>query len=196
MTPLTTESLFTLEPKNLKRWTVADYHRMSELGILDRQERTELIAGQILLMVAKGTPHVTALHLLADELRSQLGDRALLRTQDPIRLDDLSEPEPDLAIVRGTVRDYAEQHPQPADVYLVVEVADSTLRHDCEVKDKLYAQAGIADFWVVDLKNCQLHIFRDPTPRGYGSHLILQPPHRVATLAFVDMSIDLSSFLL
>lgn len=165
---------------------------MGEMGLLDCNERTELIAGQILLMVAKGTPHVTALHLLADVIRGQIGDRALVRTQDPIRLDDFSEPEPDLAIVRGTVLDYAAQHPHPSDIYLVVEVADSTLKQDCEVKDKLYAQAGIIDYWVVDLKNRQLHIFRDPTPRGYGSHLILQEPNEAATLAFAEVSIALS----
>lgn len=109
MTPLNTRPnpTFTLEPTYLKRWTVQDYHRMSELGILDPNERTELIAGQITLMAAKGTPHVTSLHLLANALRDQLGSTALIRTQDPIQLDDFSEPEPDLAIVKGTVLDYA-----------------------------------------------------------------------------------------
>jgi Uma2 family endonuclease len=194
MTPLTTilNPAFFLDPAALKRWTVQDYHRMGEMGLLDCNERTELIAGQVLLMVAKGTPHVTSLHLLADALRGQIGGRALVRTQDPIRLDNFSEPEPDLAIVRGTVLDYAERHPHPGDIYLVVEVADSTLKQDCEVKDKLYAQAGIIDYWVVDLKHRQLHIFRDPTPWGYSSHLILQEPNEAATLAFTDVSIALS----
>ncbi len=140
--PLPTLSL-PLEPHVLKRWTVQDYHRLSELGILDPDERTELLAGHITLMAAKGTPHVTALYLLANTLRDRLGSDPLIRTQDPIQLDAFSEPEPDLAIVRGTVLDDAAQHPQPADIYLVVEVADSTLKQDCEIKDKLYAQANI-----------------------------------------------------
>ncbi|HEY9648953.1 MAG TPA: Uma2 family endonuclease, partial [Chroococcidiopsis sp.] len=109
-----------IESTLLKRWTVADYHRMSELGILDANERTELIAGQIILMAAKGTVHVTALQLLANTLRDQLGNTALVRTQDPIQLDDFSQPEPDLVVAQGTVLDYAEHHPRPEHINLVV----------------------------------------------------------------------------
>jgi len=89
------QTVITIEPANLKRWTVQDYHRMSDLGLLSG-DRTELITGQITLMAAKGTPHVTSLHLLANVLRDRLGNLALVRTQDPIHLDDFSEPEPDL----------------------------------------------------------------------------------------------------
>jgi Uma2 family endonuclease len=184
-----------LEPTLLKRWSVQDYHRMSELELLDPEERTELIAGQITLMAAKGTSHVTSLYLLANMLRDRLGSTALIRTQDPIQLDDFSEPEPDLVIVRGTVLDYAEQHPRPSDVYLVVEVADSTLKYDCETKDKLYAQAGIADYWVLDLKNRQLHIFRGLADTGYTSHLILAEPNNVSPLAFPSLTLSLTSIL-
>jgi Uma2 family endonuclease len=182
-----------LEANTLKYWTVPEYHRMSELGILNSNERTELIAGQITLMAAKGTPHVTALYLLANALREQLGNAALIRTQDPIQLDNFSEPEPDLIIAVGTVLDYATQHPRPHQVYLVVEVADSPLKQDCEIKDKLYASAGISDYWVLDLKNRQLHIFRNPTPTGYTSHLILTEPNQVCPLAFPHLSLTLTS---
>jgi Uma2 family endonuclease len=184
-----------LEPSQLKRWTVQDYHRMGELGLFNTDERTELLAGQISLMAPKGTPHVTALHLLANALRAQLGERALVRTQDPIQLDDFSEPEPDLAVVQGSVLDYAEQHPRPEQVYLVVEVGDSTLRQDCEVKAKLYAQAGIADYWVLDLKNRQIHLFREPTSTGYTHHLILTEPNQMSPLTFSDILLSLSKIL-
>jgi len=190
-----TNSTLTIEPKLLKRWTVQDYHHMSDLGILNPTERTELINGQIVLMAAKGTPHVTSLHLLANQLRDRLGNTALIRTQDPIQLDDFSEPEPDLSIVRGTVLDYADLHPRPRDIYLIVEVASLTLKHDYEIKDKLYAHAGIADYWVLDLKNRQLHIFRHPISTGYTSHLILTEPNQVSPLAFPNLSIDLISIL-
>jgi Uma2 family endonuclease len=123
-----TSTVEFLSSTNLKYWTVQDYHRMSDLGILDPNERTELIAGQIVLMTAKGTPHVITLQLVANNLQEQLGRIALIRIQDPIRLDDFSEPEPDLAIVRGTILDYAEHHPRPEDIALVIEVADSTLK--------------------------------------------------------------------
>jgi Uma2 family endonuclease len=180
---------------NLKHWTVQDYYRMSDLGILDPSERTELIAGQIVLMIAKGTPHVITLQLLANHLQEQLGSAALIRTQDPIRLDNFSEPEPDLAIVKGTILDYAEHHPVPEDIYLVIEVADSTLKQDCEVKDKLYARSNIPEYWVVDIKNRQVRIFRDPTPTGYGSQLILTETHSISPLAFPEIALSIDSIL-
>jgi Uma2 family endonuclease len=186
----------SLEPNTLKRWTVQDYHRMSELGILDPTERTELIAGQILCMAAKGTPHVLALRLLSTTLDALLVNQPFfVSTQDPIQLDDFSEPEPDLAIVQGTVLDYADHHPRPSEIALIVEVADSTLRQDCEIKDKLYAQAGITDYWVLDLKNRQLHIFRNPTPTGYTSHLILTEPNQITPLAFPHITLTLIDML-
>jgi Uma2 family endonuclease len=117
-------------------------------------------------MAAKGTPHVVALQLLADVLRPHLGSHASIRTQDPIHLDDFSEPEPDLVIVRGSILDYTEHHPYPEDILLVVEVADSTLKIDCEVKAQLYAQANLPEYWVLDLKNRQLVVFRNPSESG------------------------------
>jgi Uma2 family endonuclease len=178
-----------LPATNLKSWTVQEYHRMSDSGILDSSERTELIAGQIVLMVAKGTPHVIT------NLLHQLGQNALIRTQDPIQLDDFSEPEPDLVLVKGNILDYINNHPQPADVYLVVEVADFTLKTDCEIKDKIYAQAGIADYWVIDIKNRQVHIFRDPTPSGYTSHLILSATQTISPLAFCTITLPITAIL-
>ena len=185
----------TLEPTHLKAWTVADYHRLSEMGFLAADDRTELLAGHIVVMAAKGTPHVTSLQLLADQLRDRLNKTALIRLQDPIRLDNRSEPEPDLAIAQGSALDYADRHPQPQDIHLIVEIADSTLRQDCEIKANLYAQAGIADYWVVDVQNRQLHIFRTPTPRGYTSHLILTEPNEMAPLAFPTLILSLTAIL-
>ncbi len=169
---------------------------MSELGILDTDDRTELIEGQILVMAAKGTPHVLGLRLLAVAFDTLLANQLFfVSTQDPIQLNDFSEPEPDLAIVRGTALDYADRHPDPDDLALVVEVADSTLKYDCEVKDKLYAQSGIEDYWVLDVKNRKLHIFRNPTATGYTSHLILTPPNSIAPLKFPDRSVSLLDIL-
>jgi Uma2 family endonuclease len=180
----------------LKYWTVQEYHQLSELGILDASERTELIAGQIALMVAKGTPHVFTLRILANEIEALLDNQPVfISTQDPIHIDNSSEPEPDLAIVRGTVFDYADQHPQPQDICLIVEVADSTLKYDCEVKDKLYAKANITDYWVIDIPHRQVHIFRDPTPMGYTSHLILTEPQTVSPLDFPGIVLSIDAIL-
>jgi Uma2 family endonuclease len=185
-----------LEPNRLKRLTVEDYHRMSELSILDPNERTELSAGQIVLKATKDTHHVLTLQSLATALDNLLSNQPVfVSTQDPIHLDDYSEPEPDLAIAQGTVLNYADHHPYPTEIHLVVEVADSTLKQDCEIKDKLYAQEGIADYWVVDLKNRQLHIFRNPTPTGYTSHLILSEPSEISPLAFPHISLSLTAIL-
>jgi Uma2 family endonuclease len=186
----------TLEPNALRRWTVEDYHRMGEFGILHADERTELIAGQVLFMAAKGTPHVTALRLLAIGLDALLADLAFFAsTQDPIQLDDFSEPEPNCTIVQGSILDYADRHPCPSDIALVVVVADSTLKYDTEVKDKLYAQSGITDYWVLDLKNRQLHVFRNPTPTGYTSHLILTEPNQITPIAFPHITLNLTDIL-
>ncbi len=187
-------SVSALAP-TLKRWTVQDYHRLDDFGILASEERTELIAGQIILMASKGTPHVTALYLVAHALGDQLGNQALVRTQDPIQLDDFSEPEPDLAIVRGQILDYADHHPTAQDVDWIIEVGDSTLKYDCETKAELYARSGIPDYWVLDLKNRQFHVFRNPTPTGYSSHLILTEPNQASPLAFPELSLDLTASL-
>ena len=186
----------TIEPNRLKRLTIDDYHRMSELGILDPNERTELITGQIVLKAAKGTHHVLTLQLLATALDKLLSQQPVfVSTQDPIHLDNYSEPEPDIIIAQGTVLNYADHHPYPSEIHLVVEVADSTLKQDCEIKDKLYAQAGIADYWVIDLKNRQIHIFRNPTTTGYTSHLILSEPSEISPLAFPHITLSLTAIL-
>jgi Uma2 family endonuclease len=141
LSPATGESIY-----NLKSWTVQDYHRMSELGILDPNERTELIDGQITLMVAKGNPHILTVRLLTRTMETALIDRPILVSiQEPIQLNNSSEPEPDLAIVKGNMFDYADRHPQPTEIHLIIEVADSTLKYDCQVKDKHYAKANIPD---------------------------------------------------
>jgi Uma2 family endonuclease len=169
---------------------------MGELGILQPSERTELIAGQILFMAAKGTPHVLSLRLLSTALDRLLTDLPFfVSTQDPIQLDDFSEPEPDCAVVRGTALNYATQHPNANDVVLVVEIADSTLKYDTEVKDKFYAQSGIADYWVLDIKNRQIHIFRDPTDIGYASHQIFDASHQMTLLALPNIMITPTDIL-
>ena len=98
-----------------------------------------------------------------------------------------------MAIVRGSILDYAERHPDASDLELVVEVADTTLKHDCEIKDKIYAQAGIQDYWVIDIRNRQLHVFRQPTSAGYTNHLILTEPNEIAPLFFLNASLSITT---
>jgi len=181
---------------NIKCWNVEDYQKLREFGILDSDERTELLAGQIVTMASQGRPHVIAVQLLALQLDEFLRDKPyLVRAQHPIQLDDSSEPEPDIAVVEGNILTYTDHHPYPKEVLLAIEIAETTLKKDCETKDKLYAKANISEYWVVDLKHRTLHIFQSPTAQGYSSHLILSEAHKISPAAFPELSLDISSIL-
>jgi Uma2 family endonuclease len=174
---------------NLRLWTVADYHRMAETGILDEDERVELLEGKIIWMSAKGTAHRSAVGRTDYLLKNRLANRAWVSIQDPIQLNERSEPEPDVAVVQIDPLDYADHHPTPSEVYLIIEVADSSLKFDCETKAKAYAQAGIADYWVLDVVDRQLYVFREPNEEGYQSKVILGEDARISPLQFADLQI-------
>ena len=186
----TTETPFTV-----RLWTIQEYHHIVEAGIFHPEERVELIAGQIIRMSAKGTAHTAAVRRTARVLRHLLENQAEVYTQDPIQLDDSSEPEPDIAVVRIDSLDYADHHPTPLEVYLIIEVADSSLRYDCEPKAKAYAQSGIADYWVLDVNERKLHVFREPTQEGYQSEVILSEEASLSPLQFPTLVIALQDML-
>ena len=186
----TTEAPFTV-----RLWTIQEYHHIVEAGIFHPEERVELIAGQIIRMSAKGTAHTAAVRRTARVLRHLLENQAEVYTQDPIQLDDSSEPEPDIAVVRIDSLDYADHHPTPLEVYLIIEVADSSLRYDCEPKAKAYAQSGIADYWVLDVNERKLHVFREPTQEGYQSEVILSEEASLSPLQFPTLVIALQDML-
>lgn len=175
--------------------SVAEYHSMGELGILNPDEKVELLAGQIVKKSMKGTRHTSTNKRIEKVLERLLGDRVLVRTQDPIRLDNYSEPEPDVAIVVPNLSFYADHHPTPSEVYLIIEISDTTLRQDCEYKAKLYAQGGIEDYWVLDINNRQLYVFRLPSPDGYLSRQVLSDGEVISPLAFPDIKLSISDFL-
>jgi Uma2 family endonuclease len=143
-----------------RRWTVPEYYRMGELGWFSEQ-RVELIDGEVVEMPPKKDLHVACLSLAAKAIARAFGDGYWVRTQDPLHLLNDSEPEPDVAVVQGGERDYiGTGHPTSA--LLVVEVADTTLSYDLNVKASLYAASGIRDYWVVDLSEMLVHQHRDP----------------------------------
>lgn len=174
---------------NLRLWTVADYHRMAETGILNEDERVELLEGKIIWMSAKGTAHSSAVGRTDYLLKNRLTNRAWVSIQNPIKLNERSEPEPDVAVVQIDPLDYADHHPTPSEVYLIIEVADSSLKFDCETKAKAYAQAGIADYWVLDVVERQLYVFREPNQEGYQSKVILGEDESISPLQFADLQI-------
>lgn len=184
----------TINRNQLRLWTVAEYHRMVETGVLASDEPVELVAGQILRMSPQKTPHATAVTLTRLLLEKLLGEQVLVRTQLPVTLSDRSEPEPDVAVVIADPLRYLDHHPLPAEIYLIIEIADTTLNKDCVLKAKDYAQFGIQDYWVLDLNQRQLHVFRDPTSASYQKQTVLAEDATISPLR-CNVSIQVSDLL-
>ncbi len=148
-------------PLTLRRWTREEYDRLVNAGLF-HEEPVELIGGQLIVAEPQGTHHSSKLGAAGDALRTALPPGWLVRVQMPVALDDESAPEPDLALVPGTWTDYETSHPaRPA---LVVEVAESSLAFDRREKGSLYARAGVPDYWILNLVDRVLEVYRDPTP--------------------------------
>ena len=178
--------------QSLIKWTVDDYHRMIEAGIL-ADRKVELLAGDIHPMAPEGPPHTYYGGSFADRLRAALAGRALVREARPITLTD-SEPEPDIAVVRGGWEDYRDRHPGAADVLLMIEISESSLKKDTEDKRIIYATANIADYWVWDLTAPQLIIYRHPQAGDYQLVSRLQQGD-IAPLAFPDLIFSVGQLL-
>lgn len=178
--------------QDLRLITVAEYHQMAAAGILAADEQVELLAGHIIQKMPKGPAHSAFCKRLEKLLERRLGDRILVRLQDPIQLDPLSEPEPDIAIVKPRDDFYVTAHPIPDDVYWLIEIADTTIKRDLGLKAELYAAAGVKDYWVLNLATQQLHVFREPQADGYQRQTILQNQQTVSPLRFPDcvLSVD------
>jgi Uma2 family endonuclease len=144
----------------LRRWTREEYDRMIDAGVLTPEDRVELIEGEILTVTPQGSAHATAVTLAHDALRAGIGPNRHVRVQLPLALGSASEPGPDIALVDGSVRDYRDHH--PASALLVIEIADSTLGYDREVKGSLYARSGIPDYWIVNLIEKLVEVYSDP----------------------------------
>jgi Uma2 family endonuclease len=149
------------------RFTREDYEAMIAAGILDENDRVELISGEILNKMPIGPSHASTVNRLNRIFSNRAGERAVVSIQNPIALDDFSEPEPDLALLAPRADLYGESHPTPADVFLIVEVADSSLRFDRERKIPLYAAAQIPEVWLVDLVEKILTRYRKPIRGSY-----------------------------
>lgn len=179
-----------------KRFSLAEYHRLIDLGFFKENERVELIEGQIIQRVAKGTPHSVCNTLLFGELFTLLQRQAIIRNQEPIILGSDSEPEPDLAIVRDRRLRYLDSHPGVADILLVIEVSDSTLKYDRDTKLSLYAESGIEDYWLFNLvANC-LEAYSQPYQlQGrfeYATRQIYLPNTAIPLPHFSSVVLDLS----
>jgi len=167
-----------------QRFTVEDYYKMAEAGILKPEDRVELINGEIIkmsLIKSQHAGHVTRLNTVLSKI---LGDLAIISVQNPIRIDNFSEPEPDIALLKLASHFYIESHPEPKDVFLLIEVADSTLRYDQKVKLALYARAGIPEVWIVNLQAHCVEVYRQPESGSYQSKQIISPQGDLYLSAF------------
>lgn len=154
-------------PPTTRRFTVDEYHRMVAAGILGEDDRVELLDGRILEMTPIGPAHAGCVKRLNRALARALGDAVTISVQDPVVLGEYAEPQADIAVLRPRTDGYGHRHPQPADVLLLVEVADTSLDRDRREKIPAYARAGIAETWLVDLAGQQVEVYRDPSPDGY-----------------------------
>jgi Uma2 family endonuclease len=148
--------------------TVTEYYRMAEAGILRPDARVELIEGEIIDMAPIGSRHAGTVDQLASCLRRAAGERAIVRVQNPIRIDEHSEPEPDVVLLRPRADFYKTSHPRSSDVLLIIEVADTTLRYDRDVKTPLYARHRVPEVWIVNLEDRQLLRYRSPREGAFA----------------------------
>jgi hypothetical protein len=177
------------------RFTSREYYRMAETGLLKPEARVELLNGQILNMSPIGPSHGSAVKRLNDFFSNLPHGRWLLAVQDPIALDDYSEPQPDLILLKRAPDFYEKRHPGPDDVYLLIEVSDSTLAFDREEKLPLYGRAGIREVWIINLPDQTVELYRDPHYHGYTSSVILRPGSQARPLAFPDVAVDVAALL-
>ncbi|MSQ47292.1 MAG: Uma2 family endonuclease [Deltaproteobacteria bacterium] len=183
----TTDDLFQRH-----RLTVAEYYRMGDTGILAPDAHVELIEGEVIDMPPIGSVHAGTVDYVADVFRRARGERAIVRMQNPVFLDLHSEPQPDIMLLRPRPDFYRSSHPTPADVFLIVEVADTSLAYDTQIKLSLYARHGIPEVWLVDLPNRRFFVHRTPTPAGFQDNHILTDISAVTPLLLPGNTLDLS----
>jgi Uma2 family endonuclease len=177
------------------RFTVDEYHKMAQAGIFTEDDRVELLEGEIVTMAAIGPRHAATVERTARFFTFRLGERALVRSQNPLRIGEHSEPEPDVALTRWRDDYYAGGHPTPEDTFLIIEVADTSLRLDREVKIPIYAGCSVTEVWLADVDDGTLHVFRVPEPTGYKVQRVLRRGQSIAPEAFPDVSVRVEELL-
>ena len=187
-------------PVRTRQWTRAEYDRLIEIGVFQAGDPVELVGGELIVAEPQSGPHYTAISLIEDALRSVFGSAWQIRTQAPLALDERSEPEPDVAVAQGTPRTYVRDH--PARPVLVVEVAVTSLALDREHKGSLYARAGLEDYWILNLVDRVLEVYRQPisdaaAPFGwrYGSRQTVDAESAVAPLARPTAAVRVADLL-
>jgi Uma2 family endonuclease len=170
-------------------FTTDEWHRMGELGLFDEDARVELLDGEIIDMAPIGSRHAGTVNRLTRLLVGAVGSRAVVAIQNPVLLDKRSEPQPDVAVLAPRSDDYTLAHAEPAEILLLVEVADSTLGYDRDRKAPYYARAAVAECWVVDLTTDTVLVFRSPSPAGYQDVWRASPGDVISMTALSGVSV-------
>ncbi|HEY0377723.1 MAG TPA: Uma2 family endonuclease [Pyrinomonadaceae bacterium] len=179
-----------------KYWITADeFEQMGRAGIFHPDARLELLEGEIYQMSPIGSPHAACVDFLSSFFNRHFGGRVIVRVQNPIRLNDISEPQPDIALLRPRDDFYRRAHPTPEDVLLVVEVADSTVETDRSYKMPLYARAGIPEAWLVNLPEERIELFAEPVGGDYQTSRIFSRSDEVQSHGVADLRVAVSDVL-
>ncbi|NJN72624.1 MAG: Uma2 family endonuclease [Limnothrix sp. RL_2_0] len=177
------------------KFSVEDYHRMGEAEIFGPEKRLELIHGDILSMPPIGLKHAITVNRINQVFTGLFGKQVIVAIQNPLGLSDESEPQPDAVIYKARDDFYENKAPESQDVHLLIEVSDSTLRFDRQVKLPLYASNNIAEAWIANLRDKQLEIFREPTAAGYQQKQILKETETISPIAFPEITLTVLELL-
>ena len=181
--------------RKTRKFTVAEYYRMAEVGILGPEERLELIEGDIIVMPPIGPGHADNVNELNEVLAGYAPGRFRIGIQNPIHLDNGSEPQPDVVLLRRRPEGYGAAHPTPADVLLIIEVADSTLNYDREVKAHIYGRNNVPETWVRNLPDDCIERFSEPGPNGYGQHTVHRRGETITPVSLPDLRLAVADLL-
>ncbi|MSR05481.1 MAG: Uma2 family endonuclease [Gemmatimonadetes bacterium] len=177
-------------------FTVDDYYRLGELGVFHEDDRVELLGGQVVAMSPIGHRPAGCVRYLLNTLLRQIGDDVIVSCQDPLRLDRQSEPQPDLTLLKARGDSYRLRHPGPLDTLLVIEVADSSLEYDRDIKIPFYARAAIPEVWLVDLQNEHIEVYREPAGGTYTSVRSVSREETLTPLSLPHLTLKASDILI
>ena len=183
-----------VSPPRSRKFTVDEYYRMAEVGILKCDERVELVEGEILVKPPISPGHAWEVDQLNEFLIRRAAGRYRLRSQNPVRLNDHSEPEPDVSLLRRRPEGYGAAHPTPADVLLIIEVADSSLEYDRNIKAHIYGRSGVPETWVRNLPEDCIERFTEPGPDGYAQHTVHRRGETLTPVALPDFGAGCGGF--
>lgn len=182
-----------LAPKRL--FTVDEYYRMAQVRILREDDRVELIEGEIVQMTPIGSNHAATVRLLNVFFVRKLSESVIVSTQSPIHIDDFSEPEPDIALLKPRADHYRNSHPTPTDIFLVVEVSDTSQRYDRLTKIPLYGRNGVPEAWLIDLEQKVVEIYTHPCEEGYRDVKTVTPDETLSPQAFPELCLLVGNIL-